>query len=147
MGVKLSDLSSFESPLKTEGIWLEYEDSGAEFLIASSDSYPYQTKLGKLWGKARRRNQRKDFGDPEVFNPVMFRAIYGTVVKDWRGLDGEDGQPLPFTEENLFELLTKHIGVRQFVIRESGDASNFVEDESGEEPSKEALKRRAPVAA
>jgi hypothetical protein len=149
MGLKLIDIGG-DSRLQEEGIWLPFdEERGAHVLIASGRSEIYQTKLGKLMMKARRRNRSKNFEDPEVFRPVMFRAMFGTVVRAWKGFLGDDDKPEEFTEANVVKWLTNSKKFRDFVNEESMDQDNFEEggenSSGGAEPPKEAAKSGAPV--
>lgn len=63
-----------------------------------------QARLIDAVPRAKRQGGRLD---PEEQDRITATCLRQTVLLDWRGLEGEDGQPVPYSEELASDLLTK----------------------------------------
>src|SRR6516164_1036491 len=89
--MKLSELKA-----QTKEKWFEFSPAkdgkpAVEFLIAHGDSEEFQKKQNKLSFLARRR------GSTINFTETNRKAMAGTILKGWRGVQAEDGSDLPYT--------------------------------------------------
>lgn len=63
---------------------------------------------------------------------IMCRAMSGTVLLGWSGLKDENGEEIPFTEENGASLLYHDPDAREFVSVIAGEVDSFLEEETSD---------------
>ncbi|APX83978.1 hypothetical protein BV511_04135 [Methylorubrum extorquens] len=63
-----------------------------------------QTTLIDAVPRAKRQGGRLD---PDEQDRITASCLNATVLLDWRGLEGEDGQPVPYSKDLATDLLTK----------------------------------------
>ncbi|KQQ13281.1 hypothetical protein ASF53_13990 [Methylobacterium sp. Leaf123] len=63
-----------------------------------------QTTLIDAVPRAKRQGGRLD---PDEQDRITASCLNATVLLDWRGLEGEDGQPVAYSKDLATELLTK----------------------------------------
>lgn len=118
--------------LELEGVWLDYDDGLGNILkvkIARSDGNPhYEAKLAKLMSPYQKKIENgKNIGN-DVAKKIMTKVAATELLLDWdeNALKDEDGKPVKYSEENSLELLTQDSDLREFVLTESGEQSNFL---------------------
>lgn len=62
-----------------------------------------QSRLLDAVPRSKRQGGRVD---PEEMDRITSTCLAATVLIDWSGIEGEDGQPLPYSREKASELLT-----------------------------------------
>lgn len=72
--------------------------------IGNSDFRRMQSKLTEAEPRKYRVAGRLP---PERQDAITAQCLLHTVLIDWDGVQGEDGQPLPYSEELARDLLTK----------------------------------------
>lgn len=99
-------LSSIRSDLSAEvdGVWAEFED-GFKLKIASSLSPAFQDALDKALEPYRDliRSGKLDAAQREKIYQEVASAH---LVKDWAGLESDDGQPLAYSHSEAFAILS-----------------------------------------
>lgn len=63
-----------------------------------------QTTLIDAVPRAKRQGGRLD---PDEQDRITASCLTATVLLDWRGLEGEDGQPVPYSKDLATDLLSK----------------------------------------
>jgi len=96
-----------------EPVWVEWKH-GVSFLIVPV-SLSKMNKIASKVSKSERflvRGQRHE----KVIDSFNFDKYIGEVadlVQDWKGMDAEDGNPLPFDRNTLIELLNYYVEPRK----------------------------------
>lgn len=83
-----------------EGVWIKV-DKKTELLIARIGNSSNNNKLEALAAKHGSRTIARDERED-----MYKRAMAGTVIKGWKGLIGEDGKELPYSEATAERLMT-----------------------------------------
>lgn len=95
--------------LETGGIVLSYgkNDRGEEMEItiarAGGSNANYTRRL-EARAKPYRRQINLGTMDTKLFESIMREVYAETVVLGWRGIDDENGNPLPCTKENVVKV-------------------------------------------
>lgn len=99
-----------------EGRWIalsmelgdEVVDLGCEVLIASPNSPSLVEKRERLEKQYRLEHgnlkPEKKIPDDAMLD-IWRKAIVGTVLLDWKGVEDEDGEDLPFSDQKALEML------------------------------------------
>jgi hypothetical protein len=131
----MTKLSRFRvHPAKSEeGVWFDFELHSFEPMEA-----PHAVHLSVL--VARYRNPKHRAREAELlevhvrnghvadgFRRAVDRALADTVLLGWENLDGDDGNPIPFSAEKAHEILTDPANdvLRQFVIDAACRSSGY----------------------
>lgn len=105
--------------IQKEGKWFSYnEENGPDVLLAHFGDLRYQRKLTRLG--LTRRNRTGEL-PTEVINEAMF----GTVVRDWKRLEDDNDNPIPFTLDNLLKEFETNFELRTFCQTKANDVTNF----------------------
>ena len=102
------------NPIAKYGVDRAKESQGTEvviddmaFVVRSAGS----ANRGYRYALALAANRHRDGlkGDPtkafDVHEDVLIEAFADAVIIGWRGVDGEDGQPLEFNRENCIRIM------------------------------------------
>lgn len=116
-------------------------DKGRERDGAWVDIGPARFKLARAGGanvvfgravmqatKPYRRFLEKGDMDPEVADRIMVKVYAETIVLDWEGVDGADGQPVPYSREACVKLLTDLPNLFQEIQREAAAYHTFAQE-------------------
>ncbi|WP_232629163.1 hypothetical protein [Methylobacterium sp. Leaf118] len=106
--MKLSSLKVDASAIE-EGQWVGNipEMGDLEVRVRGLNNARYrrlQTKLIDAVPRAKRQGGRMD---PDEQDRITATCLNATVLLDWRGLEGEDGQPLPYSKDLASTLLSE----------------------------------------
>lgn len=87
------------------------------------------------------RQKRLGALDPDEGDRITAILLRDTALLDWDGIDGPDGNPLPFSKEQVFEYLTNPAYGRKFLLAATYAAENVAEqrEEEAEQDSKNLL--------
>lgn len=115
-----------------DGIWLDYDDGLGNVLrvkVARSDGNPhYESKLTRLMSPYQKKMEKgKSIGN-DVAKRIMTQVAAEELLLDWDSavLLDDEGKPTVYSKENSLELLTQDTDLREFVIDQAGDQSNFL---------------------
>jgi hypothetical protein len=105
--------AQFETDPEIEktGVWIEYGENSAgqpiRFLIARSGGGNTEY-LKQLETKAKpyRRQIQTETVERKTLEKIGLQVFCATCVKGWENVEDRDGNPLPFTQENVVKLLT-----------------------------------------
>jgi len=122
----LTDLSEegFEFELKFPG---SVEPTGAFVTVRGSDAPKVKAHFRKTQAQLEQRKKSQRLKDqdltPDELDDLLVEAAL-VRIKSWRGIEN-DGETLPFTEDNARMVLTEHEWIRSQVIEESNTVGNF----------------------
>lgn len=112
----------------TNGKWFDFTD-GVSFLIAANNNPKHSKALSKI-AQQRARAFRKNKGDEA--ERLFIDSLPGNVLLGWKGLkhtvNGEEIE-YPYSDENAAHLLKTSREVKDFVVANANDLSNFAADE------------------
>jgi hypothetical protein len=109
MGIDLKKIKkSYGTDLKTsvEGKWFPMSMlEGVEVKVAKSGNPNYEKLAQKLYKPYQDQIRRRVSLSEGVTKRITTDLIVRTLLMDWRGMPGEDGEEVPFSKEVARELL------------------------------------------
>lgn len=105
MSLKISTFKT-NAASEQEGVWVDI-GSGAKIKVARMNNFAYEDEIRRL-GKPHLRAIRLGTLDHETLEKITIKAFSLHILKDWHGLDDDDGKPIPFSPEKAEELMTEH---------------------------------------
>lgn len=124
--------SKTDRTLELEGVWLDFDDGYGNILkvkVARSEGNPhYDATLTKLTQPYQKKIEKgKSIGN-EVSKRIMTQVAAKELLLGWdeQALIDDEGKPTKYSPETSLELLTQDVDLREFVISEAGDQSNFL---------------------
>lgn len=78
-----------------------------EVCVRGLNNAKYRRLQSKLIDAVPRQKRPGGRVDPDEQDRITATCLNATVLLDWRGLEGEDGQPLPYSQDLAAELLSK----------------------------------------
>jgi hypothetical protein len=100
--VKLSAIKS-DPELEREGVWQDYE-LGIRVKVARMGNQAFDECVRKL-SEPHLSGFRRNKLPSEVLERITKQAVARHILLGWEGIDGEDGKPLPYSEETALEIL------------------------------------------
>lgn len=98
---KLKDL--FVDPVAVkDGRWVDYL-CGVKLRVARFGNEAHSAFLREAYAP-HRKEARDGKLDPDVSIRIGREGVAHHVLRDWSGLEGDDGQPLPFSPAKALEL-------------------------------------------
>ena len=125
MGMKLSALRT-DKEKQTEGVWHEFA-AGLRFKIASAAQPEFQAWMTK------HARERRRVGDDGHADPVLRRGMAMFLLRDWDGLEDDDGKTMPYSVGDGYDALTGSEEIYQFVDVHSMTLANFRKEAEEEE--------------
>lgn len=143
--VKVKAFSAFRSDEKKEeeGVWQTIVD-GVDFKIRRMRSKPVLDARKKIYGPFERAQRGSTQDLPDAIElQCTINLLAKAVVIDWRGpgMVDDNGEPIPFTEDNCTEILSdKETGkdLRTLIISLSADAEVFAPEDLAEDSGNSA---------
>jgi hypothetical protein len=132
-GFKLSQLA-VDTTKSEDGVWIEF-GAGFELLIARANNAAFKAELARLVKPYQREIAREGMSSRHATD-AHTKAQAKCVVLNWRGLEDEDGEPIPYSPEKAFEILSdpRYPELKEFVDIESNNLDNFrAEDQADAE--------------
>lgn len=124
--------SKTDRKLELEGVWLDFDDGLGgvlKVLIARSDGNPhYDATLTKYMAPYQKKIEKGKTIGNDVARRVMTKVAALELLLGWdeESLLDDEGKPTKYNKENSLELLSQDTDLRDFVITEAGDQSNFL---------------------
>jgi len=101
--MKLSELKT-DVTLGEEGEWVTMT-GGWRAKVRSTQCKGYRKRAARNLHANRRFYARKQSPPPEVTDKQALECVVEELLVDWDGLEDDDGQPIPCTKENAYEIL------------------------------------------
>ena len=117
---------------EVEGVWRDYE-SGSKLLLARLTNENAQKARMEAFNEWRTLLERKTAdgnSTPEAqekMEEIEAEVIAKHVLKGWSGIEGDDGQEVPFTPETAEQYLNMSKDFRQDVRMYSGERASYLE--------------------
>lgn len=126
--MKLSKLQT-DTMKKSEGTWVPIQED-LELKLAYLGEDNFQKRMEVLKRPHKRKIEDGTF-PPSEFAKLTGRVIAETIVKDWRGLEDDDGKAIKYTKEKALELFTDPNleDLRDYVVSFASNRDNFRVDE------------------
>jgi len=123
---KLSALR-VDPELSEEGRWVDYE-LGIRLRIARHNNSRYQAYFMKLL-----RDNPDVQEDADSFQNLLKVAVGRTILKDWEGVEDDDGNEMKFSEDVGEKIITDpaYQDLYQFVLSESQSSLLYRENAAG----------------
>ena len=115
---------------EVEGVWQEV-GLGAELKIARAGNPKYTEYLRQLAKPYRARLRRRDIPE-DIAEAITIKALAKHVLLDWKGIEDEHGELIPYSVEKAENLLKEYPDFRELVAVLSDDMTLF-QIESDEE--------------
>lgn len=111
------------------GVWVDLS-SGGKILVATIYQEVFRKKYQAVESRHRKLHKiRKDKDLPEELGlKVLVESTYGTVIKDWSGIE-KDGKALEFNKENYQFLMENIYSFRRDVSTHIGDDAIFDQED------------------
>lgn len=104
---------SVDKDAQKNGIWEDF--SGGKFLIASTSTSKYQSRLNTL-RKPLARQIDNGTVNPDDLTNMLCQAMSECVLLDWDGVATGNGTKVEYSRDNAKELLVNNEAFRDFVI-------------------------------
>ena len=132
--MKLGQAFAARADLEQEGVWIPvYGPKGdkAEILLARAGgrNSAYDAAMLRA-GRPHRRLLEAGMAPPQLMDEILAEVYAETVVKGWRGLEDEDGNPIPYSRAKAAELLRAHPDFCDFVRDAAMSAQTFTRIDS-----------------
>lgn len=104
----------------TEGVWCDWI-LGVKVKIARTGTPEYNTFIQKLMVEQVKSEEDVDTDE------VIRKAVARHVIKDWSGIEDDDGTELSYSPEKAYELISDPAlsDLYEFVMRMASDRSRF----------------------
>ncbi len=118
--------------LELDGVWLDFDDGIGNILkvkVARSDGNPhYDTKLTKLMAPYQKKMEKGKGVSNDVAKRILTEVAATELLLGWdeETLTDEEGNKVPYSAEASLEILTQDTDLREFVLTEASDQSNFL---------------------
>lgn len=112
------------------GVWVEYAKDVEVCIrpMPNKEFNEFLQRSARGRGRARRRMQENDDID------VQRRAVAHHVLIDWKNVEDEDGNPLPYTPEAVGEFVSGEFeDLYLFVVGVASDETLYRKEEAEEE--------------
>lgn len=104
---KIKEQYATDLKAETEGVWFPLAMfNGVKVKVARAGNPNYKKVLRKLY-KPYTKTMRKGVDlAPEVEERIQTDLLVDTLLLDWRGMPGENGEEVPFSKDLARELVT-----------------------------------------
>lgn len=118
----------------TDAKWFKFDDE-TKIQIASIDNPQYQVALSRMRREIQRNDAKFALGEAGVIDgektdyELQCWLVAHHVIRDWSGVQDENGNPLPFTPENAEALMLGDAEAFLFVFKSATDYSAELREE------------------
>jgi hypothetical protein len=112
-----------DKSLEEEGVWVDF-GAGVQVKIARITSSKSKDVRRKLERPMVRQSRGQDL-TLEQLEYLMIEQLAQAVVKDWKGVTDEEGNPLPFSEANCRDIISKFPDFREDIATVSMERESF----------------------
>ena len=119
-----------EASLETEGVWFDYGPIQLKMARAGGGNKKYAASLAKRMKPYQGALQFDSL--PQETRERIIQEVYAeAVILDWKDVLDDNEEPIPFTYENVIDLLQSYPEIFNMVLTEATRFSNFkfAEDE------------------
>lgn len=121
--MKLTEFQT-DPKVRDEGVWVRLpgaDDDEARLKVRPETYGPYRRAITRIVEKNNAmgrfsRRQGSTLGDPVQFDIERGRAIAKHLLVNWEGLEDENNQPLPYSQETAERILTDHDRYYEFYL-------------------------------
>ena len=127
---RLKKRFSTDQSLSQKGVWIkiDLEDGGPpmEFRLAclGRANRNWASQAGKVYRAHKRKIDAGLMSDEESIEKSL-RVFCNTVLIDWRGVQDENDDPIDYTPEEGFRLLSSCDKLYDYLLEESQEVSNY----------------------
>jgi len=107
---KRNDVSKF-----TAGTWVEI--FGAHWKVARAGNPEYEQALEDSGYRKKE--------EPQAKQRALYKAIATGVLKDWKDVEDNDGNAIPYSVENAIEVLMENPDLVGRLLSEANDLANY----------------------
>jgi len=100
-----ADKISVNSAAENDGAWVEVI-AGVEVLVRGDHYGPFRQALADAVRAASRRLGPHQVLSIEERERITYPLIVRHLLLDWRGIEGEDGSPIPFSQEEALKIFS-----------------------------------------
>jgi hypothetical protein len=116
-----------DKEMANDGVWIDY-NTVFRVKVAKIGCRKYKSFLAEAQ-KPHTRQITRGTMDQDLMEQITRKALAHAILIDWEGLLGEDGELLPYTEDNAYEVLTECEDFCDEIIALAKDQDNFRKDE------------------
>jgi len=126
--VKFGNIDDFttDDELEMEGVDLSF---GKERFItvrrAGGANKTFANHLADKFKQSESIGLGESSVDETEARAIMYNAYAKFVVIGWRGWNGSDGKPIPFTIENCIALFHESREIYDHIVKQAGNLNNF----------------------
>lgn len=105
--MKMSELK-IDTAKVEQGDWVDKipEMQGLRLKVRGSNNKDWRRLQGRLLDAVPRKKRVGGRLDPDEQDRITSTLLLSACLLDWDGLEGDDGQPLPYSKEKANEFLT-----------------------------------------
>ena len=124
-----------DGALERDGVALDYDGFSITVARAGGSNRRYSAAMAQRT-KAIRSALRTGHVDEATNQRILREVMADTVVLGWAGVTGRDGEPLPFSRENVVRLFTDLPDLMADVFQQASELANFLEAQAAEDAGK-----------
>lgn len=114
-----------DEKVETAGVWLDYGE-GTEILVRrAGGSNKAYLQASERFRRKHRRQVELDILSVDAMRKHAIEIYASTIIADWKGVTDEDGNELPFTEENVRKVLTDLPDLLEDIIQSASNSALF----------------------
>jgi hypothetical protein len=117
---------AWNTETQTEGLWREIDDGAAKLKIARFNNPEHQAYLRRLREENAKLLENPDSEESQTkLNEIASKAMAAHILKDWEGIQDEEGNDLPYSKEAAYQLLSDYEEFSNLVFSLSTDVEQY----------------------
>lgn len=111
--MKISDINYSKEGIQAidTGVWVDDIEGapGVSFLVLGISSKDVQKSIKGKQTAARLKNRGKELTTDQL-EASVFESLAEVALKDWKGLEDDNGEPIPYSKEQATSWITSREG-------------------------------------
>ena len=117
---------AWNTEAQTEGLWRDIEGGEAKLKIARFNNPEHQAYLRRLREENSKLLENPDSEESQAkLAEIANKAMAAHILKDWEGIQDEESNDLPFSEEAAYQLLSEYEEFSNLVFSLSTEAEQY----------------------
>lgn len=117
---------AWNTETQTEGLWREIDDGAAKLKIARFNNPEHQAYLRQLREENAKLLENPDSEESQTkLGEIANKAMAAHILKDWEGIQDEEGNEIAFSEDAAYQLLSDYEEFSNLVFSLSTEVEQY----------------------